>query len=148
MNPPQFLRETTDYFHQQIPITREMGVVVESFGADGLVLTAPLGPNHNHLGTAFGGSLAAVATLAGYGMLWLLLEERDAHVVIKNSSLHYHHPVTGDIRAVCHPPPTGTLETFMRNFRKKGRARLHLRVTISEVGRICVEFSGTFVAIR
>ena len=30
-----------------------------------VVLTAPLEINHNHLGTAFGGSLAALATLAG-----------------------------------------------------------------------------------
>lgn len=87
------LRETEDFLHTQIPITRAMGVRVESWDAGRLVLTAPLEINHNHLGTAFGGSLAALATLAGYACLWLELGDRAAHVVIAESALAYRRPV-------------------------------------------------------
>lgn len=81
--------EVEAFLHTKIPITQAMGVRVEVFDENHLVLTAPLDLNHNHLGTAFGGSLAAVATLAGYAFLWLALEDRDAHVVIAESSLVY-----------------------------------------------------------
>lgn len=144
-----FLRETEHFFHEQIPITRQMGIRVEAFDArQGMVLTAPLEPNHNHLGTAFGGSLAAVATLAGYGMLWMLLEDRQAHVVIKSSSLRYLHPVTREIRAVCKPPEEKALVDFRTAFLRNGKARLGLEVTISEDGRPCVTFEGIFVALK
>src|SRR4051812_16483795 len=87
------------FFHQKIPITKAMGIRVVSYDADRLVIEAPLALNHNHLGTAFGGSLSAVATLAGYGMIWMALGDRDCHVVIRDSALSFKRPVRGDIRA-------------------------------------------------
>lgn len=36
------LRETEAYFHEKIPLTRAMGVRVESYDGRKLVLTAPL----------------------------------------------------------------------------------------------------------
>jgi thioesterase domain-containing protein len=93
------------FLRGKIPLTRAIGVQVESMDPGGLVLTAPLEPNHNHLGTAFGGSLAALATLAGYALLWLELGDQEAHIVIRRSQLDYRHPVTGTLRAFCHRPP-------------------------------------------
>ena len=85
--------ETEAFLHAKIPLARAMGVRVERCDSEALVLTAPLEPNHNHLGTAFGGSLAALATLAGYAFLWRELRDPDAHIVIRRSELDYRHPV-------------------------------------------------------
>src|SRR5882757_2142143 len=90
---PARLREIEDYFHTKIPLTRAMGVKVESWDGSALVLTAPLTLNHNHLGTAFGGSLSTLATLAGYGLLWLLLDDPKVHVVIRDSAIRFRKPV-------------------------------------------------------
>ncbi|MEO5913749.1 MAG: YiiD C-terminal domain-containing protein [Luteolibacter sp.] len=141
-------RETTKFLHEQIPITKAMGVEVESIAGGSLVLTAPLAANHNHLGTAFGGSLGAIATLAGYGLLWLQLGDRSAHIVIKSSSLRYLHPVRGGIRAVCKAPDGELLAEFKAAFAKKDKARIRLVVTIEEDDRVCVEFEGEYVAMR
>lgn len=141
-------REITDFLHEQIPITRAMGVEVDSSGEDGLVLTAPLAANHNHLGTAFGGSLGAIATLAGYGLLWVALGDRTAHIVIKSSSIRYHHPVRGIIRAVCGMPDEKALAGFKTLFAARGRAKIRLAVRIVEDGRDCVEFEGEYVAMK
>ena len=141
-------RAATRYFHDQIPITREMGVEVESWRDGTLVLTAPLEPNHNHLGTAFGGSLGAISTLAGYGLLWLWLEDRDIHIVVRSSNLEYHHPVTSTIRATCKLPGEASLIAFRKRLDQKGKARLALRVTIEQDDQLCVEFEGVFIAIR
>jgi thioesterase domain-containing protein len=146
MNP--LLSETERFFHEQIPLTKAMGVRVEAHDGRQLVLTAPLAANHNHLGTAFGGSLAALATLAGYGLLWLELGNRDAHIVIRRSELDYRHPVTGPLRAICRKPPEAELAAFLATFAKAGKARVRLQVTVEEAGRVCMTFEGTFVAIR
>ena len=66
-----------------------MKVRVASWDEERLVLTAPLAPNHNHLNTAFGGSLSAMATLAGYAMIWLELGQGDGHVVIRDSAMRF-----------------------------------------------------------
>lgn len=146
MNPD--LAATERFFHEQIPLTKAMGVRVEEHDDRQLVLTAPLQANHNHLGTAFGGSLAALATLAGYGLLWLELGNRDAHIVIRRSELDYRHPVTGPLRAICRKPPEAELAAFRTTFAKAGKARVQLEVTVEEHGRVCMTFEGTFVAIR
>ena len=148
MNPDPDLAATERFFHEQIPLTKAMGVRVEAHDGRQLVLTAPLEENHNHLGTAFGGSLAALATLAGYGLLWLELGNRDAHIVIRRSELDYRHPVTGPLRAICRKPPEAELAAFRATFDKAGKARVRLGVTVEEDGRVCMAFEGTFVAIR
>ncbi|TDU81127.1 thioesterase domain-containing protein [Prosthecobacter fusiformis] len=143
-----FLHETELFLHQQIPLTHAMGVRVESYDEKQLVLTAPLEPNHNHLGTAFGGSLSALATLAGYSLLWLLLGDRSAHIVIRESAIRYRHPVTRTLRAICHHPDPAALSAFRTIFEETGKARLTLQVTIEEDERTCVEFTGEFVALK
>ncbi|MEO7098821.1 MAG: YiiD C-terminal domain-containing protein [Luteolibacter sp.] len=143
-----FLREIENFLYEQIPITRAMGVQVAACDETGFVLIAPLEVNHNHLGTAFGGSLSAIATLAGYGLLWIQLEDRSAHIVIKNSSIRYHRPVRGAIRAICKTPDAATLTAFKTCFQKKGKARIPLQVTIEENDQVCVEFEGVYVAMR
>jgi thioesterase domain-containing protein len=142
------LRETEAFFHEQIPITAAMGVRVEAYDGYHFVLTALLESNHNHLGTAFGGSLAAVATLAGYGFLWLELGDRTAHLVIRDSALSYRHPVRREIRAICRRPEEADLTAFKAAFAQKGKGRIRLRVSIEEDNLVAVEFEGTFVAMK
>jgi thioesterase domain-containing protein len=144
----QLLRETETFFHAQIPITAAMGVRVEAYDSRQLVLTAPLETNHNHLGTAFGGSLAAVATLAGYGFLWLELGDCTAHLIIRDSALSYRRPVRREIRAICRRPQEAELTAFKAAFAHKGKGRIRLRVSIEEDKEVAVEFEGTFVAMK
>src|SRR5215207_4224498 len=97
-------QQIQELFYSKIPITRAMGVSVEHYDGERLVLGAPLEANINHLGTAFGGSLNALAVLSGYGLLWLELQDTDCHIVIRESSISYERPVTGDLRATCVRP--------------------------------------------
>jgi thioesterase domain-containing protein len=141
-------RETEAFLHEQIPLTRAMAVAVRSWDGRELHLTAPLGPNHNHLGTAFGGSLSALATLAGYSLLWLLLGSREAHIVIRESKIRYRRPVRGELHAVCRHPGETAWAAFAEQFGGTGKASLTLAAQIVEAGEVCVEFSGEFVALR
>jgi thioesterase domain-containing protein len=142
------LRETEAFFHAQIPITRAMGVQVAAYDGSEFVVTAPLGANHNHLGTAFGGSLAAVATLAAYGFLWLELGDRTVHLVIRDSALSYRRPVRREICAICRRPSDAEINAFKAAVAQKGKGRISLRVMIEEDNEVAVEFEGTFVAMK
>src|SRR5882757_6876459 len=102
------------FLQEKIPLTRAMGLRVMESNATRLVLEAPLEPNVNHLGTAFGGSLHTLPTLACYAALWTILYEAglDGHVVVKQSSADYRQPVKGTLRAVCLRPAPDRVDKF------------------------------------
>src|ERR1700685_2498987 len=86
------------FLHEVIPLPKGMGVGVEVSDAHALVLTAPKEQNKNSLNTAFGGSLVALATLAGYGVVWELMKDDKKtekpvwHIVVKESRAAYRRP--------------------------------------------------------
>ena len=142
-------RDLGAFLHEKIPLTRAMGVQVAESGAR-LVLEAPLAANVNHLGTAFGGSLHALPTLACYAALWTLLREAglDGHVVVKRSAAQYRRPVTGALRAVCVRPPAAACAEFIADLRRHRKARMELTAIVEGAdGKPAVEFTGTFVAL-
>lgn len=146
MNANQRVRETEQFLHRQIPLTRVMQVTVESSDDGVLTLCAPLAENHNHLDTAFGGSLAALAMLAGYAWLWLELGDREAHIVISESRMQFRRPVHDDLRATCRPPAPKELERFRADFAAQRKAQIAIAVEIADAGKVAVEFSGIYVA--
>lgn len=138
------------FLHEKIPLTKAMGLHVAESNAKRLVLEAPLDKNVNHLGTAFGGSLHALPTLACYAGLWTLLREAgiDGHVVVKRSQASYRSPVTGTLRAVCARPPVALVKEFIADLRRHKKARMELTAIVEGVeGKPAVEFSGSFVAV-
>ena len=134
------------FLHEQIPITRAMGLRVVANDENGCTVEAPVALNSNHLRTAFGGSVNAVATLAAYGFLWLELNDAAAHVVVAESSIRFLRPVRETIRATCLRPDANTLAAFRNQFAAKLKARITLRVNVTEVGETAAAFEGQFVA--
>lgn len=137
-----------ELFYSVMPITRALGVVVESYDGTRLVLTAPLEANVNHLGTAFGGSLNTLAVLSGYGLLWIELQNTECHLVIRESTISYERPVRSELRAICVRPEADALAAFKKRFHQKGKARIALDATIEDEGAVAARFRGTFVALR
>ena len=140
------LLDAETYLHDQIPLTRAMGVRVVAHDERGFVVEAPVALNSNHLRTAFGGSINAVATLAAYGFLWIELKDAAAHVVVAESSIRFLRPIRQTIRAVCPRPDGEKWTAFRTRFASSGKARITLRVKVVEEGETAAEFEGTFVA--
>jgi len=141
------LQELQEILAREIPITNHLGITVESYNDQGLTLKAPLQQNINHKSTAFAGSLNALLTLAGWGLLWLLLKERDIHaqIVIQESMSNYLRPVTRDFSARCHKPDSAYIARLETTLRKKGKARLELQSEITERDIVAVSFKGRYV---
>lgn len=142
--------ELEKFLHAKIPLTRAMGVRVVESNARRLVLEAPLDKNINHLGTAFGGSLHALPTLACYAGLWTLLREAgiDGHVVVKRSQAYYRQPVKGPLRAAWERPSVAAVQAFLQDLSRHKKARMDLTaVVVGSAEKPAVEFSGSFVAV-
>ena len=97
------IEQLQSIWHTRIPISKAMGI--QATGYDGVALSARAGlaENINVHGTAFAGSLSAIAALCGWGMTWLKLKENslEGSIVIARGHIDYARPVTGDIDVAC-----------------------------------------------
>ena len=113
------------------------------------MLIAPKEPNQNSLNTAFGGSLVALATLAGYGVMWELMrnEKAEWRIVVKDSK-----PPTGSRSSVNSArSANGRPEPRSRNLRQRSPAtekRSSSCVRVVEKGNVAVDFQAAFVVSR
>jgi thioesterase domain-containing protein len=146
-SPESLTERIQKIWHDKIPLTRQMGVSIASLDEDGLRLTAPLAPNVNHMGTGFGGSLASVATLTGWGLTQVLSSHiEDVHVVVRESRLKYRATVTEDFETFCAFPAPEVIDAFRAQIDRRNRARLQLQVQLTAGGRSCLELDGDFAA--
>lgn len=136
------------YLHREIPLSAAMHVRVVHCIDGAVELTAPLPPNVNHRGTMFGGSISAVALLAGWGVFHLALNAAslDAEIVIRHNTIDYVAPADGEITAHCPPIPEPQWERFSRTLRRLGRARVPLDVTLRCGDTTVAHFQGDYAA--
>ncbi|MBV1777055.1 thioesterase domain-containing protein [Burkholderiaceae bacterium DAT-1] len=142
-------RNWSELLHHSIPLAQAMqvGVVADE---DGLHLVAPLEPNVNDKGTGFGGSLSALATLAGWCACLRILDKHDAghgvEIVIQRSTIEYALPVTGKMIIVPRAIDGDAQARFVRMLSRKGLGRLAVVVEVRVADEVCVTFQGEYVA--
>jgi thioesterase domain-containing protein len=132
----------------QITLAKPMGVLVESAEDSAVILRAPLARNSNHKGTAFGGSLYALAVLAGWAWLTrdLASRELNADAVIHESSMRFLKPVRGELRACVEIPTRADIDKFHKVLKRAGRGRIRLSVNLHEEQALAAVFDGLFAA--
>ena len=136
-------------FDHSIPLTRAMGIQVINYDDKQLELSAPLAPNINDKGTAFGGSISSILTLAAWGVVWLACARQQirADVVIHKGDITFLKPVVGDLYAVCQIPPAAEMTGFFKRLNSKGRARIALRSELLVEGDIMTQFDCQYAAL-
>lgn len=139
-----------DYIDTHIPLSRAMGLEIAVLDDTGLVLAAPLAPNVNDKGTAFGGSLSAAMILAGWCVARLILTRRGrrANVVVADSRARYRAPAAGDFRVFCPWPEPAARERFIDRYGQRGRARIELACTARAAGRVVADHTGRYAALK
>lgn len=134
-----------------MPPVRAMNLQVAGFRHGRLCLQAPLADNVNDKGCAFGGSLAGLMTLAGWGAATLSLQQAGlaADVYVQDSQVRYLLPLYADLRAEAGLAAGADWADFIRSFRDRGKARASLCAEIRDPeGRLAASFEGRFVALR
>jgi thioesterase domain-containing protein len=141
-----------DYLQHRIAtefaLAKHIGVIVEAAGDARVVLRAPLEANANYKGTAFGGSLYAIAVLAGWAWVTRYLASREiaADTVIQESSMRFLLPVEGELHACAAAPSAAQIDKFSKMLQRAGRGRIHVRVQIHHLQALSALFEGVFAA--
>jgi thioesterase domain-containing protein len=138
--------------HASIPLAQAMQVRVQAQPDGRLALVVPLAPNRNDKGTGFGGSLATLATLAGWVETQRQLDQaglgEGVEIVIQRGETEYLLPAEADFCACVLPLTDEDSERFCRLFARRGLARLTLQVTLYCGELLVARFRGDYVAKR
>ena len=136
-------------FDHSIPLTRAVGIKVINYDGKQLELSAPLAPNINDKGTAFGGSISCILTLAAWGVVWIACTRAkiSCDIVIHKGSITYNKPVTVDLHAICPVPKNQQMQEFLDRLQSRGRARIPLKSELFVEGDIMTKFNCQYAAL-
>ena len=134
-----------------MPPVRALELRVSDYDGDTLQLMAPLAANINDKGSAFGGSLASLMTLAAWGLATLKLGEagHEADVYVQDSQLRYLYPLYDDLHICARLAPSQEWSTFIATYTARGKARALLCAEVRNArGDVVTSFEGRYVALR
>jgi len=143
-------RKLVTFMREEIPLADNMELHLASSDEQHLAIAAPLPPNVNDKGCAFGGSLVSLLTLAGWGLLVLRLrgDGRACDVYVQDSQVHYLAPVWGDLVAEARLGSGESWSSFDAALAARGRARIAVRCRVPAAdGADACTLDARFVAI-
>lgn len=131
-----------------VPLVGHMQLDVVSWRPGQVIVEAPLRPNLNTHGTAFGGSLYCIASMAGWAITHLTLMEAGfmPSVWIVKGEINYMRPVRGPLRATAllsEEARTGLVEQF----KTRGKAKTTVEIHVQEEGQDCVLLTAIYAAV-
>ena len=140
---PKWCKSLQQTWSDTIPITEHMGIKLYQYTGRTLETRASLNKNINIHGTMFAGSIFSLATLTGWGLIYLQLKERglEGDIVLGDGDIHYHKPITMKPRAICN---IESLSGKYSPLEKQQKARFELSVNILDGDAAVAEFEGVF----
>lgn len=143
-------RDFLKWLKTQIPLLEHLGIDQLEWDGQTLTVPTPLAPNVNDKGTGFGGSQAAIATVAGWCLTTLCLKERglECDVVIADSHLQYLKPVASDFETCVTLPELSAADALAKRVEARGKGKLELVVEVLCKEQVCMRLEGVYVAIK
>jgi thioesterase domain-containing protein len=136
----------------EIPLLKTMQMKITEVTEGHCEVFFPLSPNHNHKGTAFGGSLYTATIAACYALLFSVqqkarLSNRD--LVITQGEIQYLKPVQFDFLAIAEVE-SEALEALLESLNENKSSRISVKSYIRTPNsnlNLC-EFKGEFAFIK
>jgi thioesterase domain-containing protein len=150
MSQPQVIQEINEYLNRHVPLFQAMQARLDRCNDTELSIVAPLEPNINDKGIAFGGSMAALAALTGWALTRIILNEHGetSEIVITDSTQKFLRPVRHEVVTECLRPDAETVEPFIQGYRQHGKARWTVEVIIRADGEPAMIFNGQYGIFR
>lgn len=138
-----------EYIKHNIPLTNFINFSINELTHNSIRITAPLKPNDNHYGTVFGGSLAIMGILAGWGLLHFNMTEENINgtLVIKEGTMKFIRPALTDFEAVNRSLPPEVWSDFKNEFFEKGKAKIRIKTELYSKGNLVAVHEGTYVML-
>ncbi|MBS0909410.1 fatty acid biosynthesis protein FabY [Tatumella sp. JGM118] len=133
-------------WYQHIPLSEKMGVRIQQYTGHQFSTTMPETGNQNPHHTLFAGSLFSLATLTGWGLIWLLLRERHlgGTIVLADAHIRYHSAITGRPGAVAE---LGSLRGDLDRLARGRKARVRLDVQLQGDEKTGAVFEGVYIVL-
>jgi thioesterase domain-containing protein len=141
---PQWCHELQETWQQRIPISDAMGIRIYQYTGRLLETRAILGRNLNVHDTMFAGSIYSLATLTGWGMVQLQMQERqlEGAVVLAEGSISYRKPLASEPRAEVN---LDDVHGDILRLKEGKNAHLTVDVTVFDEDKAVADFNGRFV---
>lgn len=149
LHRPDWCTQLQQAWYENIPLSEKMGIRISQYTGQSFVTTMPEAGNQNPHQILFAGSLFSLGTLTGWGLIWLLLRERNlgGAIILADSHVRYSKPITGRPKAVA------DLSSFCGDLDRLARgckARLQLEVNLfsdnkEDLNNKGALFSGTYM---
>lgn len=144
-------RKLVTFMRDEIPLAHSMDLRLQGCDEEHLAIAAPLPPNVNDKGCAFGGSLVSAMTLTGWGLVELELRMRnlDCDVFVGESTVRYLEPVWDDFVSEARLADSADWPTFFDTLAARGRARIEVVCRVPGTGdKPAATLEARFVAKR
>ena len=143
------LRQFEEVCRAEIPLLNAMQLSFVDYGDLALTMEAPLAPNINNKGTAFGGSIASICLFGGWAVATLAFTENDIHnteIVVFRNEMTFERPARGllEVRAYLEPDD---FEACLARLEAgdPGRIRFDVHVELFHDDERCATMKGLYV---
>lgn len=133
----------------EIPLLTAMQLSFVDYDNLTLTMEAPLAPNINNKGTAFGGSIASICLFGGWAVSTLAFADHDIHnteIVVFKNEMTFERPARGHLIIKARIQPEDfepCLARLQANDRKRIRMRIHVDLYHDEDR--CATMDGLYV---
>ena len=123
-----------------------MGVRIQQYTGQKFITTMPEIGNQNPHHTLFAGSLFSLATLTGWGLIWLMLRERHlgGTIILADAHIRYSAPISGKPSAVA---DLGALGGDLDRLARGRKARVQMQVELFGDDTPGAVFEGTYIVL-
>jgi thioesterase domain-containing protein len=134
---------------RDIPLLDAMQLSFVGYRDLELKMEAPLAPNINNKGTAFGGSIASICLFGGWAVSTLAFTDhgiRNTEIVVFRSEMVFEHPARGhlDVRAYLKPEDFRACRAAL-DARSQARVRYDVHVELLHGDICCARMRGLYV---
>ncbi len=142
--------EAQNYIDTNIPMTKIMGMKIIELTHESVRVAMPHGPNVNHQGSVFGGSIDSLFFVTSWAYVQLLIEDFEPHprIVGRRGKSTFHKPVKSDFEAKVLIPDETAVKVFLDDLTQKGKGRITAKAIVEYEGEIAAEFEGDFVVLK
>ena len=132
-----------------IPLLNAMQLSFNRFENLALTMEAPLAPNINNKGTAFGGSIASICLFGGWAVATLAFMDHDIHnteIVVYKSEMTFERPARGLLTVQAYIKPedfSACLARLQAGDTERIRMDIHVDLFHDEVR--CATMRGLYV---
>ena len=133
-------------WHNTIPMSKAMNLTIGYYDQQKLITTCDKVFNKNLHNTMFAGSIYTLATLTGWGWVYLLLQQNkiEGNIVLADASIRYHSPVEGVAFA-----KTGLLMStgHVDDLAISKKVKLQVKVEIMSGEKVAATFKGLYFVL-